>query len=64
MDDIKLFQMLARRGALSLELQGMKRKGRSVYSIVKEEHGFKGNKQKVYDQYCKLINDIKREEVS
>jgi len=52
MDNIKFAQMLARRGALHLEILGLKRRGRSVYSIIKEEHGLKGNKQKVYDQYC------------
>jgi hypothetical protein len=48
-------RVLALKGALSLELKGMKRRGRSAYSIVKEEFGFKGNRQRVYDQlkeYC------------
>lgn len=48
-------RVLALKGALSLELKGMKRRGRSAYSIVKEEFGFRGNRQKVYDQlkeYC------------
>ncbi len=35
---------------LKLEIQGMKRRGRSAYAIVKEELGFKGSKQKVLDQ--------------
>ena len=46
---------LALKGALSLELKGMKRRGRSAYSIVKSEFGFRGSRQKVYDQlkeYC------------
>ena len=49
-EEIQAFRMRALRGALKLEILGMKRKGRSVYSIVKEEFGFKGNKQKVLEQ--------------
>jgi hypothetical protein len=47
---IEAFRMRSLRGALKLEMLGMKRRGRSVYSIVKEEFGFKGNKQKVLEQ--------------
>ena len=43
-EEIALFRMKALRGALKLEILGMKRRGRSVYSIVKEEFGFKGGK--------------------
>jgi len=49
------FRMKTLRGALKLEILGMKRKGRTVYSIVKEEFGFKGNKRKVLEQ---LENEI------
>jgi len=50
------FRMRSLRGALKLEILGMKRRGRSVYSIVKEEFGFKGNKQKVLQQLEDKIN--------
>lgn len=50
------FRMRSLRGALKLEILGMRRNGRSVYSIVKEEFGFKGNKQKVLEQ---LENKLK-----
>ena len=49
-EEIALFRMKALRSALKLEILGMKRRGRSVYSIVKEEFGFKGSKQKVLQQ--------------
>ena len=49
-EEIAFFRLKSLRGALKLEILGMKRKGRSVYSIVKEEFGFKGNKQKVLKQ--------------
>ena len=52
---IAAFRMRSLRGALKLEILGMKRRGRSVYSIVKEEFGFKGNKQKVLEQLEKEI---------
>jgi hypothetical protein len=49
-EQIAMFRMKALRGALKLEILGMKRRGRSVYSIVKEEFGFKGGKAKVLKQ--------------
>jgi len=52
-------RLLALRGALRLEIKGFGRRGRSVYSIVKEEFGFKGNKKKVLDQLNeKISNEI------
>ena len=54
---IEAFRMRSLRGALKLEILGMKRKGRSVYSIVKEEFGFKGNKQKVLEQLETKLNE-------
>ena len=37
-------------GALKLEGLGMKRRGRSVYAIVKDEFGLRGNKRRVLEQ--------------
>lgn len=45
------------RGALKLEVKGMKRRGRSAYSIVKEEFGFKGSKKKVLEQLNQWIKE-------
>tara|TARA_Y100000310_G_scaffold242766_1_gene246974 strand:+ start:1281 stop:1481 length:201 start_codon:yes stop_codon:yes gene_type:complete len=53
--EIALFRMKSLRGALKLEILGMKRRGRSVYSIVKEEFGFKGSKKKVLEQLEKAL---------
>ena len=44
---IDLFRMRALRGALKMEIFGMKRRGQSAYSIIKQEFGLKGNKQSV-----------------
>ena len=54
--DIKLFRLASLRSALKLEVLGMKRRGASVYSIVKKEFGFKGSKKEVLKQ---LENYIK-----
>ena len=59
-ENITLAQMLARKGALRLELMGLKRRGQSVYSIIKQAHGLRGNKQSVYMQYCELVEKAKR----
>ena len=42
-------------GALKLEVAGMKRRGRSVYAIVKDEFGLRGSKRRVLEQ----LTDIK-----
>ena len=57
-EQIALFRLKSLRGALKLEILGMKRNGRSVYSIVKEEFGFKGNKQKELKQLELKIEEI------
>lgn len=50
-------RLITLKHALKLEVLGMKRRGRSVYSIVKQEFGFKGSKQKVLDQLIKMIDE-------
>ena len=62
-NQIDAFRLLTLRGALRLEVMGMKRHGRSVYSIVKEEFALKGNKQKVFDQFTEILqeNNIMKE---
>ena len=59
MIDVEFYRLLTLRSALELEILGMKRRGRSVYAIIKEEFGFRGNKQKVYDQIDAYIQKIK-----
>lgn len=55
---IKLYRFLARKQALALELKGMRRHGRSAYSICREVYGFKGTKQRVFDQMEELTTKI------
>jgi hypothetical protein len=53
------FRLVMLRSALRMELRGMRmtRKTRSAYAIVKSEFKLKGNKQKVYDEFCKILED-------
>lgn len=53
---IEAFRFKTLLRGLKLELVGMKMsRGRSCYSIVKDEFRLKGSKQKVYDQFKQLI---------
>ena len=51
------FRVRALRSALKLEVLGMTRRGRSVYSIIKEEFGMVGNKKKVLEQLNTYIKE-------
>jgi hypothetical protein len=53
--DTRLFSMLAQKHALKLEILGMTRRGRSVYSIVKEQYKLTGNKAAVLAKLEALI---------
>ena len=53
-DNIDLFRMSVLEKALSMELIGLKSRGRSAYSVIKSEYGLKGNRQSVYDQFKTL----------
>jgi len=56
---IALYRMKALAKALELETLGMKKRGRSAYSIVKEEYGLKGNKMTVLEKLNALYEDEK-----
>lgn len=58
---IKDFQFLARKHALSLEIKGLKKRGRSTYSICKEEYGLKGNRESVLKQMEQLWRETQEE---
>ncbi|MAR67042.1 MAG: hypothetical protein CL833_07330 [Crocinitomicaceae bacterium] len=51
---IEQFRLRALRSALKMEIFGMKRRGQSAYSIIKQEFGLKGNKRSVLEQFEKL----------
>jgi len=56
----QLYRLIALKHAMKLELTtGMKMsRGISPFAIVKQEFGFKGNKQKVFDQLVKYIEQV------
>jgi len=56
-ESIGVARLLTLRGALSLECKGLKRRGRSVHSIVKAEFGLKGNKTSVLKQFESLLRE-------
>ena len=57
----EMFNMLAQKAALKLELHGMKMSRGSVYAHVKRTYGLRGNKQRVYTQFCELCEKAKGE---
>jgi hypothetical protein len=60
-EGIAFVQLVARRGALRLETLGMKRRGRSAYSICKSEYGLKGSRESVLAQLNAMIEKAQRE---
>lgn len=58
-EGIAFAQLVARRAALRLEIAGMKRRGRSAYSICKEVYGLRGSREAVLEQLNAMIEDVK-----
>jgi hypothetical protein len=55
--DVQAARLLVLKSALKLEIKGLGRRGRSAYSIIKGEFGLRGNKQKVLEQFEKLLRE-------
>ena len=49
-DKIALVRIAALEKMLKLEIRGLKRRGRSAYSLIKEEFGYKGTRASVRQQ--------------
>ena len=57
-DDIQEYRLIVLRSALKLEIKGIRmNRGRTAYSILKEEFGLKGNRQRVLEQFEELLKD-------
>jgi len=55
-EQIDTFRQHTLLRGLQGEIMGLKLcRGRSCYSIIKQEFGLTGSKQKVYDQFKKLL---------
>ena len=59
--EIELYRLLVLKSALKMEILGMKRRGRSAYSIIKEELNIKGNRQKILKQLEEILVSINKE---
>jgi hypothetical protein len=56
-EDLEMYNLLRIKGALKLEVAGMKHSsGKSVYAYVKRQFGFKGSKESVLQQLIDHIN--------
>ena len=49
-------RLLTLRTALKLEIQGLKSRGRSAYTIIKEELGIKGSRASDLEQVNEHLN--------
>tara|TARA_R100001530_G_C4260071_1_gene140214 strand:- start:50 stop:256 length:207 start_codon:yes stop_codon:yes gene_type:complete len=58
-EQIQGARLLMLRQGLTLETKGLRlSRGRTAYSIIKEEFGFKGNKIKVLEQFEEMLEDF------
>ena len=55
---LKRYRLLTLRSALQLEIKGLRKRGASAYSMIKEEFNLKGSKQKVLTQLNVIIADL------
>lgn len=56
---IEMFRCKTLLKGLRLEMLGMKMcRGRSCYSIIKSDFGLKGSKQKVFDQFKLMLEQV------
>lgn len=58
---IGLYRLLTLLAALKLEVKGMKRRGKTANQIIKDEFGFKGNRQRVLDQFEAYVNELREQ---
>lgn len=55
--EVLVAALIMLKGAFSLELHGMTRRGESAFAQTKRLFNLKGNKQKVYDEFVKILED-------
>jgi hypothetical protein len=54
-EQIAMYRLLTLRQMLKLEMKGLKRRGRSAYSIIKEELGLKGSRETVFKELSTIL---------
>jgi hypothetical protein len=58
-DQIPLARLITLKHGLKLEMKGMQvSRGRTCYSIIKDELGLRGNRQKVLDQLEEMLEIV------
>jgi len=55
-EGIAFAQFCARKAALKLEIKGLRRAGRSAYSICKSEYGLKGSRIQVLNKMQAIVD--------
>lgn len=55
---IEVARLLTLRQMLRLEMLGMTKKGRSAYSILKSEFGFKGSRESIFVELTEWRNQV------
>lgn len=57
-DGIEAYRLLVLRGALKLEILGMRRsKGQSAATMIKQEFGLRGTNRSVLEQYEAILRE-------
>ena len=56
-EDILLFRMLSQKASLELEIKGLRKKGRTMYSMIKQEYNLKGSRESVLEQFGNFIKE-------
>ena len=57
-DQIDAARLLTLRQMLRLEMLGMTKKGRSAYSILKSDFGFKGSRESIFAALTEWRNQV------
>lgn len=57
-ENIDTYRFLSLIQALKMEMHGLKGRGRSAYSILKDELNIKGSRQKVLDQVLEIKSEL------
>ncbi len=52
---IEVFVLISIRSRFAMELRGLRGRGPTMYAHVKRKYGFKGNRESVFAQFCKYV---------
>lgn len=58
-EQIAMYRLATLRSALRLEIAGLSRRGQTAYSILKQEFGYKGNRERVLAQVCADLEAVR-----